>query len=47
MHHMAEVEKKLDELDGLGQLLSLDCVTGDRDVIQQKIADLRYCTWMR
>ena len=46
-----ELEAQLDELDGLGQLLSKGCVEGDGEVIQQRIADLRLVcflgTWGR
>ena len=38
---LAGLETQLDDLDGLGQLLSKECVKADGDVIQQRIADLR------
>ncbi len=41
MRHLAEVEGRLNELEGLGLLLTSDCVTGDKDVVLQRMADLR------
>ena len=38
---LANLESQLDDLDGLGQQLSRDCVKADGEVIQQRIADLR------
>ena len=42
MRQLTEVEGELDKLDGL---LSRDDVRSDRDVIQEKIADLRWGTF--
>ena len=38
---LANLESQLNDLDGLGQLLSRDCVKIDGKIIQQRIADLR------
>ena len=38
---MSELENKLEELDGWGQLLIKECVTPDGEVIQLRIDDLK------
>ena len=43
MKALSELEGKLEELDGWGQLLIKECVTPDGEVIQQRINSLKSC----
>ena len=43
MKGLAELETQLDDLDGRGQLLIIECVETDGEVVQHRINELRYC----
>lgn len=42
MKGLAELETQLDDLDGRGQLLIIECVETDGEVVQHRINELRY-----
>ncbi len=42
MKNLAELETQLDDLDGRGQLLIIECVETDGEVVQHRINELRY-----
>lgn len=42
MRQLQEVEAEVDQLDGMAQLLSKDCVPEDADAILQQSAAIRY-----
>jgi len=40
---LAGLESQTNDLDGLGQLLSKECMKTDGDIIQQRIGESKFC----